>query len=192
MVLAVMALVTLFPMAVWAAAPVVGSVAVTSQPGPDRTYGEQGDSILITVAFDQAVYVTGLPSIHLTLGETVGQAHYQSGSGSAQLVFEYAIAPGELAMAGVAVEAGSIDLNGGTVQNQAGEPAVLAHPALAPDAAHMVDRRCVLDAGLVSLSGTFDIVTSDFCLIPVQGRPDPPGLSCTGSLRPVRSMRWSF
>ena len=53
---------------------------------------------------------------------------------------------------------------------------MLAHPALAPDATHMVDRRCVLDAGLVSLSGTFDIATSDKCLIPVQGRPDPPGL----------------
>ena len=176
MVLAVMALATLFPTAAWAAAPVVGSVAFTSQPGPDRTYGEQGDAILITVAFDQAVYVTGLPNIKLKLGETVGQANYQSGSGSAHLVFGYTIAPGEFTTAGVAVEAGSIALNGGTIQNQAGEAAVLAHPALVPEAAHMVDRRCVLDAGLVSLSGTFDIVTSDNCLIPVQGRPDPPGL----------------
>ncbi len=176
MVLAVMVLATLFPAAAWAAAPVVGSVAFTSQPGPDRTYGEQGDAILITVAFDQAVYVTGLPNIKLKLGETIGQANYQSGSGSAHLVFGYTIAQGEFTTVGVAVEAGSIALNGGTIQNQAGEAALLAHPALAPDAAHMVDRRCVLDAGLVSLSGTFDIVTSDNCLISVQGRPDPPGL----------------
>ena len=176
MMLAVMALTTLFPTASWAAAPVVGSVAFTSQPGPDRTYGEQGDAILITVAFDQAVYVTGLPNIKLKLGETVGQANYQLGSGSAHLVFGYTIAPGEFTTAGVAVEAGSIALNGGTIQNQAGEAAVLAHPGLVLDADHMVDRRCVLDAGLVSLSGTFDIVTSDNCLIPVQGRPDPPGL----------------
>ncbi len=175
-VAAVVALATLFPTAAWAAAPVVGSVAFTSQPGPDRTYGEQGDSILITVTFDQVVYVTGLPNIYLKLGATVGQANYQSGSGSGHLVFGYTIAPGELTTAGAAVEAGSIVLNGGTIQNQAGEAAVLAHPALAPDADHMVDRRCVLEAGLVSLSGTFDIATSDNCLIPVQGRPDLPGL----------------
>ena len=176
MVLAVMVLATLFPAAAWAAAPVVGSVAFTSEPGPDRTYGEQGDAILITVAFDQAVYVTGLPSINLQLGETVGRANYRSGSGGAHLVFGYTIAPGEFTTVGVAVESGSIALNGGTIQNQAGEAALLAHPALALDAAHMVDRRCVLDAGLVALSGTFDIVTSDNCLIPVQGGPAPPGL----------------
>ena len=166
----------LFPAGVWAAAPVAGAVAVTSQPGPDLTYGEEGDTILLEVTFDQVVFVTGTPSINLKLGEAIKAAAYRSGSGSTSLVFGYTVAAGDLATAGVAVEAGSLALGGGTIQNQGGEAALLAHPALAPSAAHMVDRRCVVDAGLVSLSGTFDIATSDGCLIPVQNRPDPPGV----------------
>lgn len=176
MVLAVAIVAALFPKVAWAAAPVVGSVALTSQPGPDRTYGEEGDTVLATVTFDQVVYVTGSPSISLKLGAAVKAAGYQSGSGSTRLVFGYTVGPGDLATVGVALEAGAIALNGGTLQNQGGEAALLDHPALAPDVAHRVDRRCVQDAGLVSLSGTFDIATSEDCLIPVSSRPDPPGL----------------
>ena len=174
--LVVLVVAALFPRVAWAAAPVVGSVALTSQPGPDRTYGEEGDSVLATVTFDQVVYVTGSPSINLKLGDAAKAAGYQSGSGSTRLVFGYTVGPGDLATAGIALEAGAIALNGGTLQNQGGEAARLDHPALAPDVAHRVDRRCVLDAGLVSLSGTFDVATSRDCLVPVSGRPDPPGL----------------
>ena len=176
MVLVVAIVAALLPKVAWAAAPVVGSVALTSQSGPDRTYGEEGDTVLATVTFDQAVYVTGTPSIDLKLGASVKTASYQSGSGSTRLVFGYTVGPGDSAPVGVALEAGAIALNGGTLQNQGGEAALLDHPALAPDVAHRVDRRCVLNAGLVSLSGTFDIATSEDCLIPVSSRPDPPGL----------------
>ena len=176
MVWVVLVVAALFPKVAWAAAPVVGSVALTSQPGPDRTYGEEGDAVLATATFDQVVYVTGSPSINLKLGAVVKAASYQSGSGSTRLVFGYTVGPGDLAIAGVGLEAGAIALNGGTLQNQGGEAALLDHPALAPDVAHRVDRRCVLNAGLVSLSGTFDIATSEDCLIPVSDRPDPPGL----------------
>lgn len=175
-VLALMVAGALLPTPAWAAAPVVGGLAITSQPGPDRTYGEEGDYIRVALTFDQVVHVTGTPSIALQLGETVREADYQLGSGSPRLVFRYAITPGDLATDGVAIEAGSIALNGGSITNVAGEVAELAHPALASDPSHLVDRRCVLDAGLVTSSGTFNLATSGACLIPVRGRPNLPGL----------------
>ena len=69
-------------------APTVSSIAFTSTPasGQNNTY-KLNDVIDVTVTFNDAVTVTGTPQIDLTIGTTVRQADYKSGSTTTQLLF---------------------------------------------------------------------------------------------------------
>ena len=62
-------------------APTVSSVAFTSTPasGQNNTY-KLNDVIDVTATFSEAVTVTSTPQIDLTIGTTVRQADYKSGS----------------------------------------------------------------------------------------------------------------
>ena len=117
-------------------APMVSTVAITSNPGPDATYAAE-DEIRVTVTFSEMVEVTGTPQLSLELGEGRPTADYEGGSGTAALVFAYEVAGGESDTDGVGVEAGS--LSGGTIRDGPGNNAVLDHDRLAADAGHKVD-----------------------------------------------------
>ncbi len=119
-------------------APVVSTVAITSNPGPDAIYAP-GDVIEVTVTFDEAVVVTGRPGLSLTVGAQTKPATYDRGSNSETLVFAYPVASGDLAIDGVSIATGSIDRNGGTIRDGVNHDAVLDHEALAADSSHKVD-----------------------------------------------------
>ena len=119
-------------------APVVSTVAITSNPGPDAIYAP-GDVIEVTVTFDEAVVVTGRPGLSLTVGAQTKPATYDRGSNSETLVFAYRVASGDLATDGVSIATGSIDRNGGTIRDGVNHDAVLDHEALAADSSHKVD-----------------------------------------------------
>ena len=119
-------------------APVVSTVAITSNPGPDAIYAP-GDVIEVTVTFDEAVVVTGRPGLSLTVGAQTKPATYDRGSNSETLVFAYPVASGDLATDGVSIATGSIDRNGGTIRDGVNHDAVLDHEAVAPQAGHKVD-----------------------------------------------------
>ena len=119
-------------------APVVSSLAIDSNPGADRTYGV-GDVIEVTVAFDETVEVEGTPQLRLRVGTRTRMAGYESGTGTAALMFVYEVAVGDEDTDGVSIEAGRIVLNGGTIEDEAENAAELAHEALAPQAGHKVD-----------------------------------------------------
>ena len=87
--------------------PEVSSVAISSNPGTDRTYAE-GDEIQVTVTFSETVEVTGTPQLSLELGGGGRTAAYEGGSGTADLVFAYEVADGESDTDGVGVEADSL------------------------------------------------------------------------------------
>jgi len=101
------------------------TIGVTTPPPPTPTTTgvatpsngvyAAGQTLDFTVTFDQSVTVTGTPSITLTVGSTPVQALYFSGSGSASLLFRYVVRVGDVDTDGVAV--GSLNLNGGTIQN---------------------------------------------------------------------------
>ena len=112
-------------------APVVSTVAITSNPGPDAIYAP-GDVIEVTVTFDEAVVVTGRPGLSLTVGAQTKPATYDRGSNRETLVFAYPVASGDLATDGVSIATGSIDRNGGTIRDGVNHDAVLDHEAVAP------------------------------------------------------------
>ena len=118
--------------------PEVESLAVSSNPGSDQTYAA-GDEIEVTVTFNETVEVEGTPQLRLRVGSRNRTAGYDSGTGTATLVFGYEVADGDEDTGGVSIEAGRIALNRGTIEDEAENAAELAHEALATQAGHQVD-----------------------------------------------------
>ena len=118
--------------------PTVSSLTITSNPGSDQTYAAE-DEIEVTVTFSETVKVTGTPRLTLRVGSRNRTAGYRDGTDTAALVFGYEVVEGDEAGDGVSVNAGRIALNGGTIEDEADNPADLAHEAVATQAGHQVD-----------------------------------------------------
>ena len=119
--------------------PTVSSVEIPSTPPDNRDTYAIGDVIEATVTFDETVVVTRTPRMRLRVGNRNRTAGYLRGSGAAALVFSYEVALGDEDTDGVSIAAGRIDLNGGTIKDEADNDAVLDHEAVAPQAGHKVD-----------------------------------------------------
>ena len=123
--------------------PAIATIAVSSDPGSDRTYGT-GSEIDITVTFDEAVVVTGPPQLELDMYDsedpTARQAAYNSDESSGtSMVFTYTVVAGDKAGDGLEIPANALTLNGGTIQDGAGNNADLLLAQYGPDADHLVD-----------------------------------------------------
>ena len=122
-------------------APTITSVAFTSTPGRSLTY-RTGNTILITVTFDEDVNVTGTPQLELDMYESEPserQASYTSSYGSHnEVVFSYVVQVGDFASDGLAIGANKLTLNGGTIQDASGNDADLSHDAVPADSGHQV------------------------------------------------------
>ena len=124
----------------------ISGLSVTSDPGTDSVY-VSGDTLEVTATFGDTVTVSGRPQLALSVGtsitELLGRAErnagYVRGSGTTKLVFAYGVVEGDDDPDGVSVASGSLDLNGGSVQDGDGTDAVLAHGGLALQPGHRVD-----------------------------------------------------
>ena len=122
-------------------APTVSSVAFTSTPASaqNNTY-KLNDIIDVTATFSEAVTVTGTPQIDLTIGSTVRQANYQSGSTTTQLVFQYTVQADDEDTDGASINANGLKLNGGGIRRHGStSSADLTHAALTNQSGHKVD-----------------------------------------------------
>ena len=122
-------------------APRVSRVAIASNPGRDGIYAE-GDVMEVTVTFSETVQVdttNGTPTLALRVGRPTRPATYDRGSNSDRLVFSYMVADGDIDTDGVSIAAGRIALNGGTINDFADNPAVLAYETVPPQPGHAVD-----------------------------------------------------
>ena len=122
-------------------APTVSSVAFASTPasGQNSTY-KLNDVIDVTATFSEAVTVTGTPKIDLTIGNTVRQADYKSGSTTPQLLFQYTVQATDEDTDGASINANGLKLNGGSIKNNASTVnANLVHNAQTNKPGHKVD-----------------------------------------------------
>ena len=118
-------------------------VSVSSNAGDDDTYG-LGDTIRLTVAFSEAMNVTGAPRLKIKLDPDYGEkwANYESGTGTTELVFSYTVAESDRSTRGIAVPEQWLDLNGGAIRSAGTSVAAyLAHAGLEHDPYHQVDWR---------------------------------------------------
>ncbi|MDE2757142.1 MAG: SwmB domain-containing protein, partial [Acidobacteriota bacterium] len=118
--------------------PEVRGLAISSNPGSHQTYAA-GDDIEVTVTFSETVKVTGRPQLTLRVGTRNRRAGYESGTDTTALVFAYEVADGDEDTDGVAIGAGRIALNGGTIKDEAGNAAVLAYRAVQVRSGQRVD-----------------------------------------------------
>lgn len=81
-------------------------------------------SIPFTVNLAEAVIVSGSPRLVLDIGGVARYATYTSGSGTSALTFSYTLQAGDLDLDGITVSS-PLDLNGGALTDQAGNPATL-------------------------------------------------------------------
>ena len=124
----------------------ISGLSVTSDPGTDSVY-VSGNTLEVTATFSDTVTVFGRPQLALSVGtsitELLGRAErnagYVRGSGTTKLVFAYGVVEGDDDPDGVSVASGSLDLNGGSVQDSDSTDAVLAHGGLAVQPGHRVD-----------------------------------------------------
>ena len=135
-----------------AVAPTVSSIAITSDPGDDDTYGS-GDTIEVTVTFSETMSFPisiscGSDVVHceaeleLDIGGIARTAAYQSHDG-AQAIYAYTVQAGDSDDNGIAI--GANKLTGQLIQDAAGRlgeginDADLSHDAVAADSGHKVD-----------------------------------------------------
>ena len=125
--------------------PAVVTVVVTSSPGTGTdTYG-RGQTIEVTVTFDQAVRVTGTPRIQLRVGGSdpatqLKWANYDGGSGREALRFTYRVQAADRDTNGIYIEADELFLNSGTIQGVDDDVAAnLDYPTQGTQSGHKVD-----------------------------------------------------
>ncbi|ALJ03977.1 hypothetical protein APS56_01885 [Pseudalgibacter alginicilyticus] len=90
-------------------------IDVTSVNVPASGTYVAGNNLDFTVNFDKNVIVTGAPQLAITIGSTIHQAVYLSGTGTSSLLFRYVIQAGDLDTDGITIN--SLDVNGGTLQD---------------------------------------------------------------------------
>ncbi len=105
-------------------APTVSNVTSPTANGSYST----GDTISITVTFDEAVTVTGTPQLTLETGTTDRSLDYASGSGTNTLTFTYTVQSSDISADLDYTSTSALALNGGTIRDGAGNDAVLTLP----------------------------------------------------------------
>lgn len=104
--------------------PTVTDVAAVTVDG---TY-DLGDTIDLEVAFSESVVVSGTPELELETGSTNRTAIYISGSGSNKLTFRYMVQSGDRSADLAYASTTALGLAGGSIQDNAGNSALLALP----------------------------------------------------------------
>ncbi len=103
---------------------VLPTVSTVTSTTADGTY-TMGDSIEITIIFNEAVIVTGIPILTLETGVTDQLIDYSSGSGGTTLTFIYTVDSDDNAIDLDYGSTGAIVLNNATIKDVAGNAATL-------------------------------------------------------------------
>ena len=123
-------------------APTISSIEFESADTQNSLLNT-GDVLAVRVTFDEAVTVAtggGTPYITLNIGGDSRNASYNSGTGNAAIIFTYTLVSGETADTdGVSIGANAIALNGGTLQDAAGNNATITHSAVSANSSFKVD-----------------------------------------------------
>ena len=117
--------------------PTVADVSVTSNPGIDQTYA-MDDRIEIAIRFSEPVFVTGTPTLDISVDSGTVQANYETGHRTETLTFRYTVMEDDLDTDGISMTANALALNGGTITDGP-NPASLAHNAVTVQAAHKIE-----------------------------------------------------
>ena len=127
--------------------PYITSVAITSDPGPDTTYGV-GDTIDVTVTFNEHVYASASSNLELDIGGTARQAQSSDDSRiwilpTSNVIFSYTVQDGDGDSDGITIDANKLTKHNSMIMDAVsgwpgGNNANLEHSALPANAGHKV------------------------------------------------------
>jgi len=123
-------------------APAVTAIETGAPPGTYRA----GAVIPIYVSFSEPVSVTGTPTLTMNLGTRTLALPYVSGSGTANLVFSYTVALGDLTPALETTGTSALSLAGGTIKDMVGTVASITTPVPGGDGSLSAHVILVIDA----------------------------------------------
>ncbi|MFX1267286.1 MAG: NosD domain-containing protein [Promethearchaeota archaeon] len=121
--------------------PTITNVSATNADG---TYGT-GAVIYITIAFSEAVYVTGTPQLTLETGSIDAVVDYSSGSGLLVLTFTYTVASGHNSSDLEYISINALSLNGGTIRDAVLNDAELTLPTPGAPGSLSANKDIVID-----------------------------------------------
>lgn len=112
-----------------------GAPSITEMTGPANGTYAIGQTLTFSVSYDESVTVNttnGTPSVDLVVGGTARSASFAGGSGTRTLTFEYVVKSGDDDPDGIAYDVNTIQLNGGSMLDSAGESAARDFSGVAP------------------------------------------------------------
>jgi hypothetical protein len=113
-----------------------------------------GSTITIFVPFQEAVTVTGSPTLLLQTGDIQRSAVYSEGSGSTILAFTYTVQAGDSSADLDYISTTALELNGGTIKDGIGDNATLTLPTPGGPGSLAANADLVIDALAPTLSGS--------------------------------------
>jgi hypothetical protein len=117
-------------------------VKITSAVGAQNNALNAGDVVTVTAHFSEAQTLnttSGSPTVALQIGGSTVNANYESGAGTADLLFTYTIQAGQTDTNGIALNADSLSLNGSTLKDPRTNTTTLSVPATADNSNFTVD-----------------------------------------------------
>ena len=132
------------------------STAISSDAGDDSTYNT-GDTIEVTVTFNEEVDVTGTPRLGLRIGSNTRSASCAADpDNAANLLCTYAVVSADLAKNGISIAADALSLpTGASIKRQDEDAdASLGHGALSAQSDHRVNDAPVIVRNGVSITST--------------------------------------
>ena len=162
------------------AAPRPKRLRIVSVPAHPTQYAA-GETIRAEVVFNGRVLVPGNPTLAFRVGAETRTASYLSGSGTNTLLFEYRLPFGERDEDGVGIPQNALR---GRIHSQAGESALLVHPALPDDAEHRVDavRPTISAVAMASRPASGDIYRAGETVRVRMGFDEPVRISGTATV----------
>ena len=139
--------------------PSITAIAISSSPDANtESQYAIGKTIAVTATFDEAIVVTGTPTLKIKVGTAEKSASCArkgaSGDDAKKLVCSYTVAEGDLDADGIAVEAGKL---AGTIKDAANNAATLTYTAIAAQSGHKVDGVKPTITGLSIGDGLYDL-----------------------------------
>ncbi|MEF1227580.1 Ig-like domain-containing protein, partial [Vibrio fortis] len=137
----------------------VPTVSNVSSTKADGSYKE-GDVVAITVTFSEAVTVTGTPQLTLETGDSNRTVNYTSGSGTDTLIFNYTVQAGDTSADLDYASITALTLNGGSIQDSAGNDATLTLVAPGSTGSLAANKALVIDTA-VPVFDTVSVTDTD-------------------------------
>ena len=119
--------------------PSVDSVTISSATGAQNNRLNTDDLVSVTVTLDDVAVVTGTPVIALNIGSATANATYISGTGTANLLFQYTILANDVDSNGISISINALSLSSGSIDDARGNAATLSHSAVTDNSSYIVD-----------------------------------------------------